>query len=77
MARFVWIKGRNIMEKGSFTLMVCLVLGMGWPGLRAQDNTRDSFAWPEGKKAAVCLTYDDGLDCHLDVAAPALERHGF
>jgi sialate O-acetylesterase len=25
----------------------------------------------------VVLTYDDGLDCHLDVAAPALERHGF
>lgn len=65
------------MEKGSFTLITCLLLSMAWHGLEAQDNPVESFIWPEGKKAAVCLTYDDGLDCHLDVAAPALERHGF
>ena len=65
------------MEKGSFTLIACLGMVMGWHGLEAQDNQDESFAWPDGKKAAVCLTYDDGLDCHLDVAAPALERHGF
>ena len=41
----------------------------------AQGSKKSSFTWPEGKKAAVCLTYDDGLDCHLDVAMPALERH--
>ena len=41
----------------------------------AQESNTDSFAWPGGKKAAVCLTYDDGLDCHLDVAIPALEKH--
>jgi len=26
------------------------------------------ITWPNGAKAAICLTYDDGLDCHLDVA---------
>ena len=77
MARFGLTKGKNFMEKGSFTLIACLVLVMGWHDLEAQDNTGESFAWPEGKKAAVCLTYDDGLDCHLDIAAPALESHGF
>jgi peptidoglycan/xylan/chitin deacetylase (PgdA/CDA1 family) len=34
------------------------------------------FAWPEGKKAAVVLTYDDGLPSQLSNAVPALERHG-
>ncbi len=35
------------------------------------------FVWPDGAKAAVCLTYDDGLDCHLDVAVPQLDEFGF
>lgn len=33
-----------------------------------------AFKWPDGKKAAVCLTFDDGLDCHLDVAVPLLDE---
>jgi sialate O-acetylesterase len=33
----------------------------------------DQFRWPNGAKAAVCLTYDDGVDIHLDHAAPDLE----
>jgi len=32
--------------------------------------------WPNGAKAAVCLTYDDGLDGHLDVAIPQLDAAG-
>lgn len=43
--------------------------------VEAQDRDRSEFAWPGGKKAAVCLTYDDGLDCHLDIAVPALDKH--
>lgn len=35
------------------------------------------FQWPGGKKAAVVFTYDDGLDCHLDVAIPQLDEYGF
>jgi peptidoglycan/xylan/chitin deacetylase (PgdA/CDA1 family) len=34
------------------------------------------FAWPDGKKAAVSLAYDDALDSQLDNAIPALDRHG-
>jgi hypothetical protein len=30
-----------------------------------------------GKRAAVSLTYDDALDCQLDLVAPALEQRGF
>lgn len=39
-------------------------------GLFAQDN-----AW-NGKKAAVCLTYDDGLDIDLDNVVPVLDSLG-
>ncbi|SHI92551.1 Polysaccharide deacetylase [Tangfeifania diversioriginum] len=34
------------------------------------------FSWPNAK-AAVVFTYDDGLDCHLDVAVPQLDEFGF
>ncbi|HWQ56858.1 MAG TPA: exo-alpha-sialidase [Bryobacteraceae bacterium] len=36
----------------------------------AQDN---QFRWPGGARAAVALTYDDGIDVHLDHAIPDLE----
>ncbi|PID91694.1 MAG: chitooligosaccharide deacetylase [Bacteroidetes bacterium] len=32
-----------------------------------------TFQWPDNKKAAICLTFDDGLDCHLDKAIPLLD----
>jgi len=33
-------------------------------------------AWPDGKKAAVVLTYDDSLATQIDVALPALDAAG-
>ncbi len=65
------------MKKLCLALTLTLILACVNSGLRAQEDPGSSFTWPNGKKAAVVLTYDDGLDCHLDVAAPALERHGF
>jgi len=35
------------------------------------------FNWPNGAKAAICLTYDDALDGHLDFAIPQLDSAGF
>ena len=35
-----------------------------------------SFQWPENRKAAVSLAYDDALDSQLDNAIPALDRYG-
>ncbi len=43
----------------------------------ASVNINAQFKWPDGKKAAVVFTYDDGLDCHLDVAVPQLDEFGF
>ena len=33
--------------------------------------------WPNGARAAVSLTYDDGLNSQLDCALPQLEAAGF
>ncbi len=33
--------------------------------------------WPEEKRCAVSLTYDDAFDSHWSEVAPALERRGF
>jgi hypothetical protein len=33
-----------------------------------------AFAWPNGAKAAVCLTYDDGIATQLDTAIPDLDK---
>ena len=40
--------------------------------LYSQDANKN-FQWPENKKAAVCLTFDDGQDSHLDNAIPILD----
>ena len=36
----------------------------------------EPFPWPNGTKAAVVLTYDDGMDTHLDHAVPDLDKAG-
>lgn len=40
----------------------------------AQEN--EPVRWPGGAKAAVALTYDDGVDVHLDHVVPDLEAAG-
>ena len=43
------------------------------PGAAAAQET---FAWPEGRKAAIVLTYDDAAPSQLDNAIPALDEFG-
>lgn len=55
----------------------CVALVLSWlfvPCVLARQHTH--FEWPEGRKAAVSLAYDDALDSQLDNAIPALDRHG-
>ncbi len=40
------------------------------------SSAERSFLWPEGKRAAVSLTFDDGRVSQLDVGVPILDRHG-
>lgn len=42
----------------------------------ASAAEQESFAWPQGRKAAVSLAYDDALDSQLDNAIPALDKVG-
>lgn len=52
---------------------VALYLAGAGAGASAADP---AFAWPGGQRAAVSLAYDDALPSQLDVAIPALDRHG-
>jgi peptidoglycan/xylan/chitin deacetylase (PgdA/CDA1 family) len=36
-----------------------------------------AFAWPQGKRAAVSLTFDDARASQLDVGVPLLDAYGF
>lgn len=40
-------------------------------------QARAGLAWPHASKAAVSLTYDDGLNSQLANVTPALAAHGF
>jgi len=49
-----------------FSVLICYTYGIA-------QSSSTVFKWPENYRSAVCLTYDDGLDCHIDVAVPALD----
>jgi peptidoglycan/xylan/chitin deacetylase (PgdA/CDA1 family) len=53
--------------------LACAALALAGNGAAAADGV---FAWPDGQRAAVSLSYDDAVPTHLDVAIPALDRHG-
>jgi len=40
-------------------------------------QSRNDFKWPNGAKAAFCLTYDDGLPSHISTVVPILKRYHF
>lgn len=44
-----------------------------WIAVAALPAAAAGFRWPGGAKAAVALTYDDGIDVHLDHVMPDLE----
>ena len=45
-------------------------------GSTATAQATEPYAWPDGRKAAVSLAYDDAAPSQLDHAIPALDRHG-
>lgn len=61
----------NIGEAG---LVALLAIAFAAPTASAREGK--PFAWPDGRKAAVSLAYDDALDSQLDHAIPALDKHG-
>jgi peptidoglycan/xylan/chitin deacetylase (PgdA/CDA1 family) len=63
------------MRARSTVCLMWLVTGVLMAPCRAAPLP--GFHWPAGKRAAVSLAYDDALDSQLDIAVPALDRHGF
>jgi peptidoglycan-N-acetylglucosamine deacetylase len=50
--------------------LICILL------ISISAFTNAQFKWPNGAKAAICLTYDDGLDGQLNYAIPQLDSFG-
>jgi len=61
------------MRSAMFVAVVCAALVA--PVHVEASESQSGFAWPDGRKAAVSLSYDDALDSQLDHAIPALDRH--
>jgi peptidoglycan/xylan/chitin deacetylase (PgdA/CDA1 family) len=77
MSRFTMGADRSVITRRTFAFgLSFLTVASAWRGGALARDTRAPL-WPDGKKAAVSLTYDDGLDSQLNYAAPALDRFGF
>jgi peptidoglycan/xylan/chitin deacetylase (PgdA/CDA1 family) len=58
-------------------VVVCFALGCGAAAeSRREKRSAPTAVWPDGHRAAVSLTYDDGLDTQLALAAPVLDAFG-
>lgn len=58
------------------TAALSVALGASSAPLRAAEPGPAGFPWPGAAKAAVALTYDDGVDVQLDNVLPDLEAAG-
>jgi peptidoglycan/xylan/chitin deacetylase (PgdA/CDA1 family) len=56
--------------------LACLTFVLVVPAAAAAEDESMAFPWPNGARAAVALTYDDGMEVHLDHAAPDLDAAG-
>ena len=45
-------------------------------GPQAAPTEARAFPWPEGRKAALSLTFDDARESQVDVGIPLLDAHG-
>ena len=59
-----------------FAGLGALTVGVVALNAPARAAGRNGAPWPAGKRAAVSLTYDDGLDSQLENVAPQLDEFG-
>jgi peptidoglycan/xylan/chitin deacetylase (PgdA/CDA1 family) len=57
-------------------MLLALLLIFGCSSMAQNTEKEDSAYWPKGKTYAVSLTYDDGLQSHVDHALPQLKAAG-
>lgn len=58
-----------------FATLLCAVT-TGQDYLKASDQDKPEFQWPEGKKMALSLTFDDARLSQIDTGIPLLDKHG-
>jgi len=58
-----------------FPVIAGLCLLAGSRELAAQD-AKDRFSWPEGKRVAVSLSFDDARPSQIDVGLPLFDKYG-
>lgn len=58
-----------------FSILFSLVFVLAQTSVSCQNDA--DFTFPNGAKAAICLTYDDGLSSHVNTVGPALDQYGF
>ena len=57
-------------------LQIIFILSLLLMGLSPAGAQQKSFQWPEGIKAAVSLSFDDGRLSQVDVGTPLLDQYG-
>lgn len=58
---------------GSFSVSVCFLLIACCPILL---KSQDKFPWPEGKKFAISISFDDSRQSNIDHGIPLLDKYG-
>jgi peptidoglycan/xylan/chitin deacetylase (PgdA/CDA1 family) len=61
------------------TLLICAVLLLPSPGSAQYDpapERSERFPWPDGRRVALSLTFDDARLSQVDAGIPLLDRHG-
>jgi peptidoglycan-N-acetylglucosamine deacetylase len=58
-------------------LLITAFLLSSWAAAGELAAPKRCFVWPENRKAAVSLTFDDAIDAQAVTAAPLLKRYGF
>jgi len=67
---------KTILCMGVLPLLSCHSRRLQTPPA-ANGPTVSTFAWPQGKRAVVSLTFDDARPSQLDVGIPLLDAYGF
>ncbi len=56
------------------SVLSCILLSLA--SLGAGQDTPRAFRWPEGKRAAISLSFDDARPSQIDAGLPLFARHG-
>jgi beta-glucosidase len=66
---------RNLVVFSVFLLLFGMILGQ-YQGDSSNRPGAAAFSWPEGKKAALSLSFDDARPSQIDHGVPFFDRHG-